>query len=72
MSHDPTDDFAPGRDRVADAAVVPVISTAPFRFGDPAARRTVVAAMRHACEHVGFFVIAGHGVPDARCDSPWR
>ena len=69
MSHDPTDDLAPGRDRVADAAVVPVISTAPFRFGDPAARRTVVAAVGHACEHVGF---TGHGVPDARRDSPWR
>jgi len=73
MWHEPTDDFAPGRDRVADAAaVVPVIDTAPFRFGDPAARRTVVAAVGHACEHVGFFVITGHGVPDARRDSPWR
>ena len=63
MSHDPTDDFAPARDRVPDAAVVPVIDTAPFRFGDPAARRTAVAAVEHACEHVGFFVITGHGLP---------
>lgn len=72
MSHESTDDFAPGRDRVAAAAEVPVIDTTPFRFGDPAARRTVVAAVGHACEHVGFFVITGHGVPDARRDSPWR
>ena len=72
MSREPTDDFAPARDRVAGAAVVPVIDTAPFRFGDPTARRTAVAAAGHACEHVGFFVIAGHGVPDARRDSPWR
>jgi hypothetical protein len=42
MSYEQTDDFAPGRDRVADAAaVVPVIDIAPFRSGDPAARRTV-------------------------------
>ena len=70
MSHNPTDDFAPARDRVADAAAVPVIDTAPFRFGDPVARRTAVAAVGHAC--IGFFVIAGHSVPDARRDSPWR
>jgi hypothetical protein len=42
MSYEQTDDFAPGRDRVADAAAaVPVIDIAPFRFGDPAAPRTV-------------------------------
>ncbi|HZD28551.1 MAG TPA: 2-oxoglutarate and iron-dependent oxygenase domain-containing protein, partial [Xanthobacteraceae bacterium] len=46
------------------AAVVPVIDIAPFICGDPAVRRTVVAAVRHACEHIGFFVITGHGVPD--------
>jgi len=34
MSYERTDDFAPGRDRVAYAdAVVPVIDSAPFRFG---------------------------------------
>lgn len=64
MSHEANDDFTPGRERVADAAVtVPVIDIAPFAHGDPAARRTVVAAVKHACEHVGFFVITGHGVP---------
>jgi len=42
MSYQPTDDFAPGRDRAADAAAaVPVIDIAPFRFGDPAAPRIV-------------------------------
>ena len=30
-----------------------------------AARSAVVAAVKHACEHVGFFVITGHGVPAA-------
>ena len=65
MSYEPTDDFTPDRDRVADAAaVVPVIDIAPFASGDTAARRTVVDAVKHACEHVGFFVITGHGVSD--------
>ena len=64
MSHQANDDFTPGRERVADAAVaVPVIDIAPFAHGDLAARRAVVAAVKHACEHVGFFVITGHGVP---------
>jgi isopenicillin N synthase-like dioxygenase len=64
MSHEANDDFTPGRERVADAAVaVPVIDIAPFARGDLAARRTVVAAVKHACEHVGFFVITGHAVP---------
>jgi isopenicillin N synthase-like dioxygenase len=64
MLHEANADFTPGRERVADAAVtVPVIDIAPFAHGDPAARRTVVAAVKHACEHVGFFVITGHGVP---------
>jgi isopenicillin N synthase-like dioxygenase len=53
------------RDRVADAdAAVPVIDIAPFMHGDAAARRAVVAAVKRACEQVGFFVITGHEVPD--------
>ena len=64
MSQEANDDFTPGRERVADAAVtVPVIDIAPFAQGDLAARRMVVAAVKHACEHVGFFVITGHAVP---------
>jgi isopenicillin N synthase-like dioxygenase len=64
MSHEANDDFTPGRERVADAAVtVPVIDIAPFAHSEVVARRTVVAAVKHACEHVGFFVITGHGVP---------
>jgi isopenicillin N synthase-like dioxygenase len=64
MSYEPNDDFAPRRERVADAAAaVPVIDIAPFMRGDLVAHRGVVAAVKHACEHVGFFVITGHGVP---------
>jgi len=66
MSQAGNDDFAPDRDRVADAnAIVPVIDIAAFAADGTAARSAVVAAVKHACEHVGFFVITGHGVPDA-------
>lgn len=42
---------------------VPVIDLAPsFR---PDGRPSVVAAIRTACETIGFFAITGHGVPDA-------
>jgi isopenicillin N synthase-like dioxygenase len=59
------DDFAPDRDRAADSgAAVPVIDIAAFTGGGTA-RDAVVASVKHACEHVGFFVITGHGVPDA-------
>ena len=65
MSYEANDNFTPDRDRVADAdAAVPVIDIAPFVHGDAAARRMVVAAVKRACEQVGFFVITGHGVPD--------
>jgi isopenicillin N synthase-like dioxygenase len=66
MSQAGNDDFAPDRDRVADAdAIVPVIDIAAFAADGTTARNAVVAAVKHACEHVGFFVITGHGVPDA-------
>ena len=75
MSQPAADDFVPDRKRVADAnAVVPVIDIAGFATGDGAQRDHVVRAVREACEHVGFFVITGHGVPDdndSRRSSPW-
>ncbi len=67
MSQQLTEDFMPDRDRMADAgARVPVIDIAGFTSGDAAARRAVVEAVRDACERVGFFVITGHGVDDAK------
>lgn len=55
MSHQASDDFAPDRDRVADAdAAVAIFDIAPFVHGDVAARKMVVAAVKRACEQVGF------------------
>lgn len=43
---------------------VPLIDFAPFLHGDPAARQAVAAQIARACETIGFFYLAGHGVPD--------
>ena len=55
MSYEANDNFTPNRERVADAdAAVPIIDIAPFVHGDAAARKKVVAAVKRACEQVGF------------------
>lgn len=42
---------------------VPVVDIAPFRAGTEAGRAKVVAEIAHACRHIGFFYVTGHGVP---------
>ncbi|MEA1675970.1 isopenicillin N synthase family dioxygenase [Nitrospirillum sp. BR 11163] len=49
-------------------AELPLIDFAPFLSGDAAARRRVAAEIAHACEEIGFFYLAGHGVPQATVD----
>jgi isopenicillin N synthase-like dioxygenase len=48
---------------------VPVIDLAPAREGD--GRHAVARAIAEACERVGFFAIAGHGVPQPVVDGAW-
>ena len=48
----------------AAAAKIPVIDYAACFAGEPGALERTAAAVREACEQVGFFYIAGHGVPD--------
>jgi isopenicillin N synthase-like dioxygenase len=51
---------------------VPIIDIGPFLVGDAQGRADVAAAMRDACENIGFLQIVGHGVaPDLleRCYS---
>ena len=43
---------------------IPVIDIAPFRSGDPAARRDVARAVDQACCETGFFTVTGHGVSE--------
>jgi isopenicillin N synthase-like dioxygenase len=42
---------------------IPVIDFAPAFLGEPGGLDAVAAQVREACERVGFFYLAGHGVP---------
>lgn len=49
---------------VADvAARIPIIDFGPYFAGDPQALAPLAQQVKDACEKVGFFYIAGHGVP---------
>jgi isopenicillin N synthase-like dioxygenase len=43
---------------------VPVVDLAPFLDGTPGGPAAVARAVNVACTEIGFFTIAGHGVPD--------
>jgi isopenicillin N synthase-like dioxygenase len=51
------------RDVAEATKAIPVIDVGPAFRGDPSGRQGVAAQIRRASEHVGFFYIAGHGVP---------
>ena len=53
-------------DMDAAAALIPVIDLGPFLAGEADALDTLGAEIRRACETVGFFYIANHGVPQDR------
>src|SRR5437867_1604504 len=56
------------RDYAAAAAQIPVIDLAPVFAGAPGALRRTAAEVADACEKVGFFYAAGHGVREALID----
>jgi isopenicillin N synthase-like dioxygenase len=43
---------------------IPTIDLAPYRVGEPGADRRIAEALRHVTETVGFFYLAGHGIPE--------
>jgi len=45
--------------------MIPLIDVAPLRGGDGEAKIAVARALGEACREIGFFYIAGHGIPDA-------
>ncbi len=57
------------KDEAAAAALIPVIDFGPCFAGEPGALAAVARTVRHACEHVGFFYAAGHGVDEAVIES---
>lgn len=52
----------------AAAAQIPVIDLGPYFAGKAGALEALGAEIRHACETVGFFYIANHGVPQDLID----
>jgi isopenicillin N synthase-like dioxygenase len=55
-------------DYTAAASQIPIIDYGPCFAGESGALDRLVPQVRHACEHVGFFYAAGHGIPDEIVD----
>jgi isopenicillin N synthase-like dioxygenase len=53
---------------VSPSSAIPLIDLDSFRTGGAAGKAPVVAAVRQACEEIGFFLITGHGVPEELVD----
>jgi isopenicillin N synthase-like dioxygenase len=51
---------------------IPVIDFARAFRGEPDGLGGVARAVRHACENVGFFYLAGHGVPQGIVDAAFE
>src|SRR5262245_60192830 len=56
------------KDIEAATKAIPLIDVGPAFGGEPGALEAVAVDVRRACEHVGFFYLAGHGVPQAVID----
>lgn len=50
------------KDTQAISALIPVIDFGPYFAGEPGALDKLANHLRHACENVGFFYAANHGV----------
>ena len=60
------------KDLDAVTQAIPVIDFGPAFRGDPGALEAVSAQVRRASEGVGFFYLAGHGVPQAVIDDAFE
>ena len=53
-------------------SAIPLIDLGPYFAGGLADKRRVAEAINRACEHIGFFLITGHGVDSALCERARR
>jgi len=56
------------KDYAAAATLIPVIDFGPVFAGKPGALERLAPSVCDACENVGFFYAAGHGVPEEAID----
>ena len=56
------------KDIEAATKAIPLIDAGPAFRGEPGAMEAVALEVRRACESVGFFYLAGHGVPQPVID----
>lgn len=56
------------KDYAAASAQIPVIDYGPYFAGEPGALQALAQQVRDACEHIGFFYILNHGVPQEVID----
>jgi isopenicillin N synthase-like dioxygenase len=52
--------------------VIPVLDVAPYLAGDTGALQQLGRELRYAFEHVGFYYLRGHGVPQALIDATFE
>ena len=57
------------KDLAEATKAIPVIDFAPAFRGEPGGLDAVATQVRHACESIGFFYLAGHGVDQAIIDA---
>lgn len=58
----------PSRQHTHAPTTIPILDLGPYLAGVPGALDEVAAELRHALEHVGFFILIHHGVPQALID----
>ncbi|ETW99739.1 MAG: hypothetical protein ETSY1_13880 [Candidatus Entotheonella factor] len=54
------------------SSIIPVIDVTPLRKGTAQQRQHAVAAVRTACETIGFLLISGHGIAPEIIDGAFR